>query len=225
MSFSSCGRAPCFLCIEPFRCSSSSRDVSKCRPSSSIRAPWTVPQDFASWACWTQSTTTVRRSFDGDFHMTTQSIKTLFAGDIHRRIEEVIKVDQTDEEILRDEIDEYVVTESIRSHYTRIFEAYRETPNRPHEGIAIWVSGFFGSGKSSFAKMLGLSIENRAVAGIPTGDRFAQRAGDIKLQVLLKAITEKIPTHAVIFDVSTDRGIRSGNQTLTALMYGLFLQR
>ena len=42
--------------------------------------------------------------------------------------------------------------------------------------------------------------------------------------MLLKAITEQIPTHAVIFDVSTDRGIRSGNQTLTEIMYGLFLQ-
>ena len=88
----------------------------------------------------------------------TTPIKTLFAGDIHRRIEEVIKVDQTDVEILREEIDEYVVTDSIRSHYTRIFEAYGEAPNKPHEGIAIWVSGFFGSGKSSFAKMLGLSV-------------------------------------------------------------------
>jgi hypothetical protein len=156
--------------------------------------------------------------------MTTQPIKTLFANDIHRRIEEVIKVDQTTDDILRDEINEYVVTDAIRSHYTNIFDAYRETPNKPHEGIAIWVSGFFGSGKSSFAKMLGLSIENRAVAGVPAGDRFAQRADDNKLQVLLKAINEKIPTHAVIFDVSTDRGIRSGNQSLTEIMYGLFLQ-
>ena len=39
-----------------------------------------------------------------------------------------------------------------------------------------------------------------------------------------QAIAEKIPTHAVIFDVSTDRGIRSGNQTLTEIMYRLFLQ-
>jgi hypothetical protein len=153
-----------------------------------------------------------------------QPIKTLFANDIHRRIEEVIKVDQTDEEILRDEINEYVVTDAIRSHYTGIYEAYRETPNKPHEGIAIWVSGFFGSGKSSFAKMLGLSISNRMVAGESAAGRFAQRTGDKKLQVLLKAISEKIPTHAVIFDVSTDRGIRSGNQTLTEIMYGLFLQ-
>ena len=43
---------------------------------------------------------------------------------------------------------------------------YRETPNNPIEGIAIWVSGFFSSGKSSFAEMLGLSIENRSVAGM-----------------------------------------------------------
>lgn len=156
--------------------------------------------------------------------MTIQSIKNLFANDIHRRIEEVIKVDQTSDDILRDEINEYVVTDAIRSYYTNIFDAYRETPNKPHEGIAIWVSGFFGSGKSSFAKMLGLSIENRAVAGVPAGHRFAQRAGDKKLQVLLNAINEKIPTHAVIFDVSTDRGIRSGNQSLTEIMYGLFLQ-
>jgi hypothetical protein len=154
----------------------------------------------------------------------TQPIKTLFANDIHRRIEEVIKVDQTDDEILRDEINEYVVTDAIRSHYAGIYDAYSETPNKPHEGIAIWVSGFFGSGKSSFAKMLGLSIENRLVAGEPAGERFAQRTGDKKVQVLLKTIAEKIPTHAVIFDVSTDRGIRSGNQTLTEIMYGLFLQ-
>ncbi|SIN85153.1 BREX system P-loop protein BrxC [Paraburkholderia phenazinium] len=157
--------------------------------------------------------------------MTTPTpIKTLFANDIHRRIEEVIKVDQTDEEIIRDEINEYVVTDAIRSHYTGIFDAYSETPNKPHEGIAIWVSGFFGSGKSSFAKMLGLSVANRTVAGESAAERFAERAGDMKLSVLLKAINENIPTHAVIFDVSTDRGIRSGNQTLTEIMYGLFLQ-
>lgn len=155
---------------------------------------------------------------------TEQLIKSLFDKQIDRRIEEVIKVDQTDEEILRDEIDEYVTTASISRYYGDIFERYAETPNKPHEGIAIWVSGFFGSGKSSFAKMVGLSIENRQIMGEPAAERFAKRTGDQKLKVLLKTISEKIPTHAVIFDVSTDRGIRSGNQTLTEIMYGLFLQ-
>ena len=156
--------------------------------------------------------------------MADQLIKSLFDKKIDRRIEEVIKVDQTDEDVLRDEIDEYVVTDAIGRHYVDIYERYSETPNKPHEGVAIWVSGFFGSGKSSFAKMLGLSIANRPVVGESAAGRFAKRTGDKKLQVLLKAITEKIPTHAVIFDVSTDRGIRSGNQTLTEIMYGLFLQ-
>lgn len=150
-------------------------------------------------------------------------IKSLFASDIYRRIEEVIKVDQTDAEIIRDEISEYVVTEAIAAHYSQIFDAYSTTPNKPHEGIAVWVSGFFGSGKSSFAKMLGLAIANPSIAGEPAATRFAERTKDRKVQVLLKTITEHIPTHAVIFDVSTDRGIRSGNQTLTEIMYGLFL--
>ena len=153
------------------------------------------------------------------------TIKDLFANQIHRNIEEVIKVDQTDEEIVCEEIKEYVVTDSIRKHYRRILERYRVTPNNPHEGIGVWISGFFGSGKSSFAKNLGLAIENRSLKGQGAGALFGKRTGDETIQVLLSNIGEQIPTQAVIFDVSTDRGIRSGNQTLTEIMYRLFLDR
>src|SRR3954462_7596788 len=151
-------------------------------------------------------------------------IASLFASDITRQIEEVIKVAQPSSEIIASEIDEYVVTDAIKKHYIHVLERYQETPQKPHEGAAIWISGFFGSGKSSFAKVLGLAIEDRDILGTPAADRFAARASDPKLNVVLKAINEKIPTHTVIFDVSTDRGIRSGNQTLTEIMYGLFLQ-
>lgn len=156
--------------------------------------------------------------------MSEQRIETLFAGDIRRRIEEVIKVDQRDEEVIAGEISEYVVTGAIRKHYASILERYHETPNKPHEGVAIWVSGFFGSGKSSFAKLLGLALEDRQVQGKGAAERFAERAGDPHIEVLLRNIAERIPTDAVIFDVSTDRGIRSGNQTLTEITYRLFLQ-
>ena len=50
--------------------------------------------------------------------MTAATIRDLFANDISRRIEEVIKVDQADEQIIRDELAEYVVTDSIRGHLT-----------------------------------------------------------------------------------------------------------
>ena len=156
--------------------------------------------------------------------MTATTIKDLFASDISRRIEEVIKVDQADENVVREEIAEYVVTNSIRGHFTDVLERYWETPNKPHEGIAVWVSGFFGSGKSSFAKYLGLALENRDVAGEGSAQLLAKRIGDPKAEVLLVNITEQIPTEAVIFDVSTDRGIRTGNQSITEIMYRLFLQ-
>ncbi len=156
--------------------------------------------------------------------MTHKTVKELFANDIHRRIEEVIKVDQTDEQILKDELAEYVVTDSLRGRFLEILERYNETPNKPHEGVGIWVSGFFGSGKSSFAKYLGLAVEDRTIVDDGAADLFARRTGDPKVEVLLRNIAEHIPTEAVIFDISTDRGIRTGNQTITEIMYRLFLQ-
>jgi len=157
--------------------------------------------------------------------MKPMKIKDLFASDVNRRIEEVIKVDQIDKDILRLEIDEYVATDSIRRFYTSILDRYYETPNKPHEGIGIWVSGFFGSGKSSFAKMLGLALENQDLKGKTAAELFGKRTGDSRIQVLLQNISEHIPTESVVFDLSTDRGIRSGNQMLTEIMYRELLDR
>ena len=156
--------------------------------------------------------------------MTGTTIKELFANDISRRIEEVIKVDQDDELIVREEIAEYVVTDTIREHFSEVLERYWEIPKKPNDGIAVWVSGFFGSGKSSFAKYLGLALENRTVSGEGSAQLLASRIGDHKSEVLLRNIAEQVPTAAVIFDVSTDRGIRSGNQSITEIMYRLFLE-
>jgi 2-phosphoglycerate kinase len=120
--------------------------------------------------------------------MTAKSIGSLLAKDISRRIEEVIKVDQTDEDVIGDEIAEYVITDSIRSHYDQILDRYWETPKKLHEGIAVWVSGFFGSGKSSFAKFLGLALENRSIKGRGAAKLFGERAGSSNTQVLLNSI-------------------------------------
>src|SRR5918911_823546 len=194
------------------------------RPSSSTRASSMVPRVSASWASQTQSTTTDRRSSRNEPVMTASLIKDLFATDIERNIEEVIKVDQTNEQLVREELAEYVATDSIRSHFRAILERYRETPNKPHEGIGIWVSGFFGSGKSSFAKILGLALEDHPIQGTTAGELFGQRAGDTRIQVLLKNIREHIPTEAVIFDIATDRSVRTGNQNVTEILYRVFLQ-
>ena len=150
-------------------------------------------------------------------------IRELFSRDIDRRIEEVIKVDQTDEAILQEELGEYVVTNSIKRSYLEILEEYAQRPNQPSDAVGVWISGFFGSGKSSFAKNLGLALSKRPVGDSNALELLSQRINDNVATALLKKIEEQIPTDAVIFDVSTDRGVM-GDQTLTEIMYRSFLE-
>src|SRR5258705_6678025 len=90
--------------------------------------------------------------------------------DLSRKIEEIIQVDQADEQSVHDEITEYVATDSIRDQYHQLFKAIADAPSDPHEGIGVWVSGFFGSGKSSFAKYLGYALQNRKLLGSQFAD-------------------------------------------------------
>ncbi|MBZ5596030.1 MAG: BREX system P-loop protein BrxC [Acidobacteriia bacterium] len=152
-------------------------------------------------------------------------IRSLFWKPIDRHIEEVIKVDQANPEAVEEEISEYEVTDSIREGFLKVLESYRATPDNPHEGIGIWISGFFGSGKSSFAKILGYILEGRAVRGNSASDLFVGRAADDRTQALLRIINERIPTTAVIFDISTDRGVRSGSERITEVMYKALLRQ
>src|SRR6266699_191458 len=100
------------------------------------------------------------------------TIGDLLNRDLSRTIEEIIKVEQADEQSVHDEITEYVATDSIREQYHQLFRAIADAPSEPHEGIGVWVSGFFGSGKSSFAKNLGYVLDNRTVLGYPAADLF-----------------------------------------------------
>lgn len=155
--------------------------------------------------------------------MALPTVATLFANLIERRIEEVIKVDQNDETVLAEEFGEYVVTASIKAQMVEMLGAYDQVRHRATEGVGVWVSGFFGSGKSSFAKLVGLAMANRSVGGIPASELLAKAADDPKVAVLLKQITEHRPTDAVIFDVSTDRSVKGGDEALTRIVYRLFL--
>src|SRR5580658_8893090 len=105
-------------------------------------------------------------------------IAELLSRDLSRRIEEVIQVDQAEEQAVFTEIDEYVATDSIRELYAQLLKAIVEAPSDPNEAIGVWVSGFFGSGKSSFAKNLGYALENRSVLGDKFAELFKKQLGD-----------------------------------------------
>src|SRR6516165_8439689 len=123
-----------------------------------------------------------------------KNIGDLLARDLSHKIEEIIQVDQADEQSVYDEITEYIATDSIRDQYHDLFKAIAEAPSDAHESVGVWVSGFFGSGKSSFAKNLGYALQNRTVLGKKFADLFKRRLEDARIGDLLDLINTKTPT-------------------------------
>ena len=139
------------------------------------------------------------------------------------RIEEIVKVDQMSEEAIHEEIREYIATNSIKKSYKELLTAIAESPSTPHEGIGVWISGFFGSGKSFFAKNLGNVLANKKILGTPFSELFKKQMEDTSISDLVDLINTKIPTEVIMFDVSADRAVKSGDQTLAEIMYTVLL--
>jgi len=153
-----------------------------------------------------------------------QTIGDLLARDLRQKIEEIIKVDQTDEQSVYTEITEYMATERIRQQYRDLLKAIAEAPAEPHEGIGVWVSGFFGSGKSSFAKNLGYVLANRTVLGHRAGDLFKAQVHDPRISELVDYIHARIPTEVIMFDVTVDRAVKRATERLAEVMYTVLLR-
>src|SRR5712691_9199174 len=144
--------------------------------------------------------------------------------DLSRKIEEIIQVDQADEQSVYAEITEYIATDSIRSQYADLLRAIAEASADPNEGVGVWVSGFFGSGKSSFAKNLGYALQNRKVLGHPFADLFKQQLEDKRVANLLDSITTRFPTEVILFEVAKERDTRKVTERIAELMYTVLLR-
>ena len=96
----------------------------------------------------------------------------LFEKPIDRDIKGVIKVGQSNEENIYQELDEYVVTNELSKHFREFFEMYKKGIEDHTEDMGVWISGFFGSGKSHFLKILSYILENKEVKGRRAIDFF-----------------------------------------------------
>lgn len=152
-------------------------------------------------------------------------IAELFRRPIGRTIEEVIKVDLADEGIVAVEIDEYVATDHIRERMEDVLDVFQETINNPSERTNVWVSGFFGSGKSSFAKMMGYLIENPSVGGRSAVNRFKERVDAPKVEALLNTAHAQAPTLTVFLDLSTGRNVAKEGESIVLPVYRALLER
>ena len=93
-------------------------------------------------------------------------VKELFKKPIGRPINGVVKADQLDESTIWQELDEFVVTRELDQHLRKFFATYAEAIDNPKDAsisgkIGVWISGFFGSGKSHFIKILSYLLENK----------------------------------------------------------------
>lgn len=103
-------------------------------------------------------------------------IADLFDTPVEERIEPVIKVGETgDQHKLAGEIGSYVVTPMIEQYLDDILEHFTDTFLTKTTEIGTWISGYFGSGKSHFAKIIALLAENMMLEGISACKRFEAR--------------------------------------------------
>jgi hypothetical protein len=152
------------------------------------------------------------------------TIADLLSRDLNFPIEEVIQVDQTEENAVFMEITEYVATDSIRNQYHALLDAIASARREPNESIGVWVSGFFGSGKSSFAKNLGYALQNRSVCGQSFAELFQRQLQDERISNLLTLINQSIPTGVILFEVAKEVDSRRISQRISELIYAVLLK-
>ena len=151
-------------------------------------------------------------------------IKNLFERDIFRPINGVVKADQLDDSSVWQELDEFVITRELDQHFRKFITWYLEAVDQGKNPdttgkMGIWISGFFGSGKSHFLKVLSYLLRNRththngeskqAVDFFESKVEDAMLFGDIKRAVLAN-------TDVILFNIDSkaDHGSTTGRDLI-----------
>lgn len=135
-------------------------------------------------------------------------IKELFdpAKNLYRSIEKVVTFGNIKPEALLREISEYVVTTRLRNNFEKILDAMAVGMQSESHEIGIWVSGFYGSGKSSFAKYFGLGFKKGLILdGIPFQERLINRIDSLPVSQQLKGIIQKYDPQVFLIDLASEQ--------------------
>ena len=142
-------------------------------------------------------------------------IRNMFAEDINRQINGVIKVDQDTTDVIEQEVREYVITKELKKHFISFFDYYSDSFDKPTDDIGVWISGFFGSGKSHFLKMLSYILENKSVGGVPTVEMFRKKFADDPATFMLIDKATRGKTETILFNIDIEGSI---NKDKTAVL-------
>lgn len=163
-------------------------------------------------------------------------IRELFTKPIDRPINGVIKADQRDAESIWQELDEYVVTKQLTEYFRRFFDAFLAAADNPKDPVlsarmAVWVSGFFGSGKSHFIKILSYLLEN--IEAVNPQDGTTKRAAQffdehkIKDAMLLADVQRAVQgsSDVILFNIDAKADSKSDRDVILQVFLRVFNEK
>ena len=146
-------------------------------------------------------------------------IKDILSIHLEEDIKSVIDLNQQDDKSVIDELDGFILTESLAKHLADFCDFYVSNTSQP----GLWLSGFYGSGKSYFSKMIGFLLKNPVLSGTSIRDRFANKLiGLSNAGLMQNSINElgRSKNHVVLFDAAKT----TGNHGICYMMMGAFLK-
>ena len=163
------------------------------------------------------------------------AIKDIFKTDVTRTISPVIYFHEDSPEKLAQEVSEYIITggdgdgktDGIHEQYVRLLKGiHHELTEGGKELPACWISGFYGSGKSSFAKLLGLALDGRTLPdGTPLSQAWLARDESPKqaeLRAAWETLTRDLNSLAVVFDIGA---VARDGETVQSAMKKMLARR
>ncbi|WP_051258577.1 BREX system P-loop protein BrxC [Atopococcus tabaci] len=145
------------------------------------------------------------------------TIQSLFRKDINREIQGVIKIGSAVKEDVQQELEEYVVTDELKKHFDTFFTAYTRAFERPTDKMGVWISGFFGSGKSHFLKILSYLLSSgMEIDGKRAVDFFEDKIEDEELLKKMRTVAEA-PSEVALFNIDS-KADSDSKQNKTAIV-------
>ncbi len=155
-------------------------------------------------------------------------IRTLFdtTKDIFRNIEKVITYGASEESRLKAEILEYVVTDSIEEQFEKVLDRMQLSMGSGGQNeVGVWVSGFYGSGKSSFTKYLGLAFDDKCtIDGTPFIKYLQNRLHKAQTKALLNTVAQKYSSAVVMLDLASEMLAGATLEDVSTVLYLKVLQ-
>jgi hypothetical protein len=154
-------------------------------------------------------------------------IQSVFAksDQLDRRIEKVIQYDMRSDEQLRQEVSEYIITDNIRHNFEKLLDLIDRGIEEGSNEIGVWVSGFYGSGKSSFTKYFGFALDqDRTINGKPFLKHMQDRFKSKQVQQRLSTVAKRHDPTVIMLDLASEQLAGATMAEISSVLYAKVMQ-